>query len=258
MTNGTTDVFRSLQIVRKPLYEQIADRMQEMIAANQLKPGAQLPTERELAEQLGVNRTTVHQALGLLQQRGIVEMKVGSGTYVINMPNSVVADSIQRYLVFGDCSAEDLIRFRELFEPGLAALAAECATDADLGELSRLIQLGEDAFSRGDLAAYAEADTAFHETLAETTHNQLVIAISAGIHNLMHTWLNAGGRSHLLLDSPRSHRVVYEAVAARAPRQARAAMEAHLQLANVALLRQYEALAHAAAGTSSVADSSRV
>jgi GntR family transcriptional repressor for pyruvate dehydrogenase complex len=253
MTNGNSDIFRSLQITRKPLHEQMADRMQEMIAANQLKPGAQLPAERELADQLGVNRTTVHQALGLLQQRGIVEMKVGSGTYIINMPHSVIADSIQRYLVFGDCSTEELIKFRELFEPGLAALAAECATDGDLAELSRLVARGEEVFAQGDLDAYAEVDAIFHEILAAATHNALVIAISAGIRNLMRTWLNAGGRSHLLLDSPRSHRVVYEAVAAREPKAAREAMEAHLQLANVALLRQHAALDHPAEDAAPVA-----
>lgn len=256
MTNDTSDIFRSLQIIRKPLYEQMADKMQEMIAANQLKPGAQLPTERMLAEQLGVNRTTAHQAIGVLQQRGIVEMKVGSGTYVINMPNSVVADSIQRYFVFGNCSVEDLIKLRDLLEPGLAALAAERATDEDLDELSRLIQLGEEAFGRGDLDTYAEVDAVFHETLAATTHNELIIAISAGLHNLMRTWLTSGGKSHLLLDSPRSHRVVYEAVAARESKQARAAMEAHLQFANTALLRQREAMAHTAAVVSPVTDSS--
>lgn len=243
MTNAHNSIFRSLQITRKPLYEQIADKMQEMIAANQLKPGAQLPTERELAEQLGVNRTTAHQALGLLQQRGIVEMRVGSGTYVIHMPTSQVADSIQRYLVFGDCTPEELIRFRELFEPGLAELAAERATPADLAELARLLDAGEAAFARGALDAYAEADAAFHEALAAATHNQLVIAISAGIHQLMHSWLSSGGQNHLLLDSPRSHRTVFEAVAARQPHQARAAMEAHLQLANAALLRQRQAQA---------------
>jgi GntR family transcriptional repressor for pyruvate dehydrogenase complex len=237
MAAGGNDIFGSLRIDRKPLYEQVADKMQESIAANQLRPGAQLPTERELAAQLRVNRTTVHQALGLLQQRGIVEMRVGSGTYVIDMPNSVVADSIQRYLVFGNCSAAELIEFRELFEPGLAALAAAHATEAELRQLSRLIHLGEEAFGRGAYDAYAEADAAFHETLAAASHNELVIAISAGIHALMRSWLSADGRSHLLLDSPRSHRAVYEAVAARDAVRARKAMEAHLQLANAALLK---------------------
>jgi GntR family L-lactate dehydrogenase operon transcriptional regulator len=220
------------------LYEQIADKMQEMIAANQLKSGTQLPTERELAQQLGVNRTTVHQAIGVLQQRGIVEMKVGNGTYVINMPNSVVADSIQRYFLFGNCSVEDLIDLRKLLEPGLAELSAQRASDADLAELARLIRLGEESFDRGDLNAYAEADAAFHEALATATHNELIIAISAGLHNLMRAWLSSDGTSHLLVNSPRSHREVYEAVAARAPRRAFDAMEAHLQLANAALRRK--------------------
>jgi GntR family transcriptional repressor for pyruvate dehydrogenase complex len=237
MSNGSSDVFRSLQITRKPLYEQVADRMQETIAANRLQPGMQLPTERELAAQLGINRTTVHQALGLLQQRGIVEMKVGSGTYVINMPNSVVADSIKRYFVFGNCTVDDIIRLREILEPGLAALAAEQATDADLTELGHLISRGEQLFVGGDWATYAATDAAFHEALAAATHNELIVAISAALHNLMRNWLNADGRHRLLVDSPSSHRMVYDAVAARDPQRAREAMAVHLKLANDALLR---------------------
>ena len=235
--SNNTDIFRSLQITRKPLYEQVADRMQETIAANQLQPGMQLPTERELAEQFGINRTTVHQALGLLQQRGIVEMKVGSGTYVINMPNSVVADSIKRYFVFGNCTVDDIIKLRAILEPGLAALAAERATDADVAELGQLIGRSEQLFAGGNLVAYAAADAAFHETLAAATHNELIVAISAALHHLMDDWLNAGGRSHLLVDSPSSHRAVYEAVASQDPQKAQAAMETHLRLAGEALLR---------------------
>jgi DNA-binding FadR family transcriptional regulator len=238
MIDAKSGIFRSLQITRKPLYEQIADRMQEMIVANRLKAGTQLPTERELAAQLGVNRTTVHQALGLLQQRGIVEMHVGRGTYVINMPNSIVTESIERYLVFGNCSPEELIRFRELFEPGLAELAAERATDADLVELARLLAAAEDAFERGALDAYTEAEAAFHAALSAATHNELVIAISTGIHHLIHTWLNSTSQRLLVLDSPYSHRIIYDALVARQPKHARQAMEAHLQFANAALLRQ--------------------
>ena len=111
------DQFQFKKIVRKPLYEQIADDIQDMIALHKLVPGTQLPTERELAQQMGVNRTTVHQAVGLLQQRGLVEMKVGSGTYVIDMPPSVVADSIQRYFTFGNCSFQDLVTLRCILEP---------------------------------------------------------------------------------------------------------------------------------------------
>jgi GntR family transcriptional repressor for pyruvate dehydrogenase complex len=237
MSNGSSDIFESLQFTRKPLHEQVADRMQETIAANGLQPGMQLPTERELAAQLGINRTTVHQALGLLQQRGIVEMKVGRGTYVIDMPNSVVADSIKRYFVFGNCTVDDIVRLREILEPGLAALAAERATDADLAELGQLIGRGEQLFVGGDWVTYAAIDSAFHEVLAATTHNELIVAISAALHNLMSNWLNAEGRNRLLVDSPSSHRMVYEAVAARDSRRAREAMAAHLRLANDALLR---------------------
>jgi GntR family transcriptional repressor for pyruvate dehydrogenase complex len=222
-------VFRSLELRRERLHEQIAQNIEEMIASDQLRPGDQLPTERELAKLLGVNRATVREGIRLLQQRGLVDMKVGSGTFVTNVPLSVVADSIERYLNHSSCTHEDLVALREILEPETAALAAVHATPEELARLSDLVQRVEETFAAMDVKNNAAADADFHQALAQATHNELIVAITAGLKKPMRDWLEAQGLAHRLEGGSRSHRTVCEAVAARDPQRARAAMNTHNQ-----------------------------
>jgi len=217
------------RIVRKPLHQQVADTIQDMIAVHGLKPGTQLPTERELAKQLDVNRTTIHAAVGLLQQRGLVEMRVGSGTYVIDMPQSVVADSIQRYFTFGNCSYEDLFSLRSVLEPGMAGLAAECGTEEELRVLKDSVEAMEDALERDDDQAFDTHEMAFHEGIAAATHNELMMAISGGLRTLVINWLadrSAGYRGRALV---RVHAEVCNAILRRDAEAARQAMQKHME-----------------------------
>ena len=135
--------------IEKKLREQIADRIQDMIATNQLKPGEQLPSEREMAKSVGVNRGTVREAIRLLEQRGLIETHTGSGAYVVNVSSSTVTESIERYFAFGSCSHEDLIQLREILDPEISALAAERATTAEIESLHQLVDRIEDILHRG-------------------------------------------------------------------------------------------------------------
>jgi GntR family transcriptional repressor for pyruvate dehydrogenase complex len=218
------------RISRRPLYERVADYIQKTIAIHKLPPGTRLPTERELAEQMGVNRTTVHQAVGLLQQRGLVEMKVGNGTYVIDMPNSVVADSIERYFTFGNCSFQDLVTLRCILEPEIAALAARNATPDELAKLNQIILQLEKAFDRGDEAAFIRFEMDLHEGIAAATHNELIVAISKGLHNLVRDWLETQGTGKRTKELVLVHRAICDAVARRDPDGAREGMLAHMRL----------------------------
>ena len=221
------DLFQSLKLRRENVREQIADSIQDMVAANQLLPGAQLPSERDLAKSLGVNRATVRESIRLLEQRGLVRMKLGSGTFIANVSSSVVAESIARYFSFSSCSHDDLVTLREVLEPETAALAAERATAEDLALLKDRIDRLEEAFEKKGSVAYATADTAFHEALATATHNQLIIAISSGLHRIVHAWILAQSSIHPLEGGAMSHRPVYDAIMARDPEAARQAMRLH-------------------------------
>ena len=229
MTVNQSELFKSLGLRRKHLHEQIADLIQAMIAEGQIQRSSQLPPERELAKLLGVNRATVREAIRLLEQRGLVHMKVGDGTYVTDaISMSVVADCIERQFVFGQCSHEDLVALREILEPGVAAMAALRATDEDLAEMKALIEQIEESFSRRDTAANSHADTAFHMALANATHNELIIAISIGLQQVMLKWMLTQTAAFHFGDGATSHRAVYDGIVARNPVQAREAMAFHM------------------------------
>ncbi len=241
---GQMSQFQSLNLRRDHLREQIANSIQNMIATRKLQPGDQLPSERELAKQLGVNRATLRESIRLLEQRGLVQMRVGSGTYIADLSRAVLSDSIERYFVFGSCSHEDLVVVREIIEPEMAALAAQHADTEDLAKLRDLLERLEVAFAHDDVAAYAAADTAFHEMLAVATHNELLTAIISGLEKPMRSWLQAQSASYRLEAGARSHRLVYDAVAAHEPERARAAMKMHMGTTR-ATLRQEKGISGA-------------
>ena len=135
------DLFLSLNLKRQNLHERIAQAIQDMIVEEKLPRGSQLPPERKFAKLLGVNRATLREAIHLLEQRGLVEMKAGSGTYVTDtISESILADSIERQFVFGNRTHEDLVTLREIVQPGVAALAAARAKPEDLARLRDLVE----------------------------------------------------------------------------------------------------------------------
>ena len=219
-----------MELTREYLHEQIADAIQRMIAENQLQAGDQLPSERDLSVMLGVSRATLRDAICVLQERGLVEMRLGSGTYITPVSGMVVADSIRRYLVFGTSSYEELLMLRERLEPEIAALAAERATPEDLERIGQLAWEIEDRFASEDGEGYVQVDSSFHEALAEATHNELVAAVVGGLHGVMQAWVRAQFRTGRAEEGAFSHRPVWEAVVARDPNRAREAAQHHLAI----------------------------
>lgn len=229
--------FASLKVNRLQLHEQIAESIQQIIAGSQLQPGTPLPSERELAATLGVNRATVREALRLLQQRGLVQVRVGSGTFVRGMPQSIVTECIERFLVFGSCSDQALIQLREILEPESAALAAEHASPEDLARLEARVSEIEAAVRSVDRESYAAADLGFHEALARASGNELISAILDGLAKVLHAWLRGTSGRFAVEQGALSHRPVYAAVAAHDADLARRAMREHMQLSRATLLQ---------------------
>jgi DNA-binding FadR family transcriptional regulator len=236
--NKLADIFHDLDVSHAPLHERIAEKLQQMIADNHLAAGSQLPSERDLAATLGVSRVTMHQAMLVLEQRGLVQIKAGSGIFVTDMPPSLVSDSIERFYTFSRRSHEDLITFREILEPETAALAASFATPDDIAALGDLVDEIEQAFAHGDADATATADSAFHELLAAASHNELIAAVVSGLHKVMQNAIKAQIVTYVPDWGIRTHRPVYEAIAAHQPDRARQAMRAHMQTTRTQIVPQ--------------------
>jgi GntR family transcriptional regulator, transcriptional repressor for pyruvate dehydrogenase complex len=211
------------------LYEQIVQQIEDSIVKGELKEGEQLPAERELAQQFGVSRTAVREAVKTLREKGLVEAYAGRGTFVtINTAHSIRL-TLDRMLR-GDASdgTAHLTEVREILEPEIAALAAQRADEDALSAMSESIGVMDTA--RQDPEGFIEGDLDFHLALAEAASNPLILSLIDSIVGLlreqrMRTFYTAGGPER----GQYHHKRILQAVEHRDPQGARDAMRAHLR-----------------------------
>ena len=149
------------------LYQQIAQQLRLLISSGEFKPGSRLPAERELASQLGVSRPSVREALIALEVEGWVEVRTGSGVYVL----ARTAAQRQR-LGATEWGPLEVIRARRLVEGEIAALAAQAMQPEHLHHLQQAIEAMEQDAQAG--RAPLEGDRAFHLTLAAACSNAVL------------------------------------------------------------------------------------
>ena len=156
----------------KLLAEQVEEQIYHYILDTPFEPGAKLPNEFELGERFGVGRSTVREAVKLLSSKGIVEVRRGSGTYVVTTTKGLSDPLGLRSVRDKNALALDLVNVRLLLEPGIAEMAARNATQEDIERLRRLCERVEQKIHDGD--RYIEDDIAFHTCIAESSKNLVV------------------------------------------------------------------------------------
>jgi GntR family transcriptional repressor for pyruvate dehydrogenase complex len=161
--------FSSVSVVRP--YEQIVKQIQQAIRDGQLPRGTRLPTERELAEQFGVSRSVVREAIKVLDTMGLVESRQGSGSFVRNS----TIESISRAFVLSVSpdaeSVERLFEFRQILETQAAGLAAQRRTAGQADTIIAAANLLTVPADPNDWSTFGEADGRFHEAIAEASGN---------------------------------------------------------------------------------------
>lgn len=211
------------------LYQQMADQIKERIFRNELVEGEQLPNETELAEQFGVSRTVVREAMKRLEQEGFVEVQRGRGTFVVYRAGEAVRQSLGNLMEAqrGD-NWRALVEVRELLEPGIAYLAALRAGEEDLAALRAAVAVMDEAMDDAD--AYIQADSAFHLALAHATGNALVTALAESMVALL-----AAQRKAIFAtptgpqDGQYHHKRILHAIEHHDGAAARTAMAEHMQ-----------------------------
>ena len=166
---GADEPLRPLR--RGRLYEEIADRLRELIDVQGLEPGDKLMPERELATRLGVSRTSVRQALTALEVTGLVEVRHGGGVF-LSRPADTVLPSLARELLRGHEHLPAVIEVREAIEGQTSRLAARRRTPEDLAAMSRALDEMEAAIADG--RDTAPADSAFHTAIVRAARNPLL------------------------------------------------------------------------------------
>ncbi|HZU83650.1 MAG TPA: FadR/GntR family transcriptional regulator [Polyangiaceae bacterium] len=222
------------------LYRQIADQLSELIAAGEFAEGARLPSERDLAAQLGVSRPSVREALIALEIEGKVEVRVGAGIYVSARRPVAVADPTRE----GQGPFE-LLRARWLIEGEIAAEAARNATAEDLAVVAAAV---DDMQQRQRQKRDADqADRDFHLGIAKATHNSALVAVVRDLWDLGRGAIWKRMEHHfqtpeLRAAALRDHRAVLAALEGRDVRGARAAMRRHLERVDEEFNRGWEVM----------------
>ena len=213
---------------RGRLYRDIVDQIQGLIVRGELRPGDRLPAERRLAEQFGVSRTAVREAIKSLAERGLVDILVGRGTFVTSPTHEHVVESLTLLLRVEDSTIEDLQAARALVEVPIAGLAAQHRTDEDLAVLR--LRLQEMEASLDDVEAFVEADTAFHVGLSRATGNAALVLLTQALTALIQQErvFMLDFHEEELLAAIDSHRQLLVAVEAGDAEATRTAMQEHL------------------------------
>jgi len=161
-----------------------AEQIVEAIQRGDYPLGTKLPSEFELAEQMGVSRPSIREALSALQAMSIIESRPGSGNYVVRLPSSAEEDDTV-HLIESEAGCREVMDARQALEPPVAALVAENRSSEVLSELKEILDSMRGHAARDDFEAYLDADKAFHFALAEAAGNSLVTAALSPLLNSM-------------------------------------------------------------------------
>jgi GntR family transcriptional repressor for pyruvate dehydrogenase complex len=211
------------------LYEQIVAQIEARILDGELRPGDKLPAERELAEQFGVSRTAIREAMKALMLSGLVEIRPGRGTFVTNSTSVVVRNSIDMLVRVGsEAGIQDLIEVREILEPEIAALAAVRASEEDIRSMEEAVAAMDQAMEDAD--TFVEADLDFHLALAQGTNNALIPVLIDSLVDLLREHRERAANVEGGLERGQAfHEIILDAVKNKDANGARKSMRAHLE-----------------------------
>ena len=215
----------------KRISDQVFDQLRELIFRGEFKPGDQILPERDLAEALGVSRTSVRDAINKLVVMGLLEHRQGQGTFV-RQPDTRDNHLLAAAMETQEASLEDLLEVRMGLECNAAALAAHRAIENDLHFLEKSIEEMREEVESGRLGT--EADVSFHMAIAYATKNPLQVYIMKNFYdylfigikeNLAHLYEDPGNIKKII----HQHSQIYAAIKRHDPDQAFVAMRQHIE-----------------------------
>jgi len=223
-----TPVKSDFEVVRRnKVYEEVAKQIERLIL-EKLQPGDKLPSERELAEMLQVSRSSIRDAIRSLELTGLVEPRQGAGTIIRELSAQSLVNPFANALKRRQELVSELLDFRKMLEPPLAARAATHASSDEISEMDEILQRQEVTLSHGE-ASIAE-DAEFHYSIALASGNSVVLKV---LDILMDLLRETRERSLQLKGRPQrslaGHRRILAAIKRHDAEAAKAAMRRHIE-----------------------------
>ncbi len=209
------------QVRQRRLSDDIVERLEGMILEGTLRAGERLPAERALAEQFGVSRPSLREAIQKLVAKGMLVSRQGGGNYVVESLGSTFSDPLMQLLESNPESQRDLLEFRHTLEASCAFYAARRATELDRERLKAAFEALLDCYAREDKVTRAEegaADANFHLAIAEASHNAVLLHTIRGLFDLLkrNVVINIGGMYEQRTETRdmliSQHRELYQAI----------------------------------------------
>lgn len=214
-------------IRRNKVYEEVAKQIERLIL-KKLQPGDKLPSERELAEMLSVSRSSIRDAIRSLELMGLVEPRQGAGTIVREISAETLVNPLSSLLIRQQQQVSELLDFRKMLEPPLAARAATHASAEEIAEMEEILRRQDQKVSHGDLAI--EEDSDFHYNVAMASGNSVVLKVLDILMDLLRETreraLQVEGRPQKSLAG---HRRILAAIKRHDAEAAKAAMRRHIE-----------------------------
>jgi GntR family transcriptional repressor for pyruvate dehydrogenase complex len=213
---------------RQTLTSQVIDHILGLIKSRNYKPGDRLPTEKQLTESLGVSRTCVREAMKSLESLRLISVRPRVGAVVLEPSPTAVFSAEHLSTAAHQHQTDVLVEFRGILEVGLAALAAERATEEDLAAMQKAIHAHKRALETDNIAY--PADIAFHEALAKASKNPFAIMVLNMISEPLAVQRRAMNHvPNAAEDGLRDHGRIYRALKERNADKTRSAMRAHMK-----------------------------
>ena len=234
-TRPPAPAFQTVRKVRR--YEQVADQLRHLIETGAVKAGDLLPPERELAQKLGVGRSSIRDAIRTLEVMGILEPRQGHGTVVSDLSADSLVVPLASALSRRRELVSELLDVRRMLEPALAARAAKNATRAEIENLADILRRQQAKLRRGQDGI--EEDSEFHYAIAVAARNTVVLKVLDVLMDLLRESrarsLQVRGRPGRSFDG---HRRILRAIQRRDADGAEAAVKKHLQEIEEIVVRQ--------------------
>jgi len=217
------------------IFRDVVDQIQDAIIDGRLKTGDKLPAERELKDLLKTSRSTLREALRVLEQKGLIEIKlgVGGGSVVRSVSPDQVTESLDLLIRSQKISLTHLADFREGVEGEVVAIAARTASDHNLRELERLLNKARTYAEQGpsQLEEFLKADKDLHLAFASITGNLVYISVLQTIHNNIYRYYDhyLSMKDREIKENYQDLKAIVDAVKHRRPETARKLARQHVR-----------------------------